>query len=92
MTNCFNQYDDNALTNAKISEATISEVTDQLKENSASGLDRIVAIFLEKTQIIIAKSMMLLMRQSQDENSKADNHKMAYTSPIQKEGSKNLMS
>lgn len=43
---------------------------------------------MELQKIAVAKSFMLLMKHSLDESKIADIHKMAYLSPIYKDGSK----
>lgn len=58
----FNLFNENAITDDKVIENYMIIAIDRLRGNSAPGLGEISAI-LKNTQRIIAKSMMLMLRQ-----------------------------
>ena len=86
----FDDSDENTLTDIPVNEKSIKEAIDELKNGSAPGPDGVPAVFLKRTREPIAKPLAILLRQSIDESSIAELHKIAYIAPQHKGGSRQL--
>lgn len=75
------QYDENIITDTDPTKGDRSKTIDQMKNDSVPEPDGIPNIFLKNSERIIAKPVMLILRQSLDKISIAGIHKLTYVSP-----------
>ena len=83
----FNTNEENDLTDIIVNQQAIREAINELRSDSAAGPDGVPAIFLKQTASSISKPLAMLLRQSLDESSIAEIHKLAYITPLHKGGS-----
>ena len=79
-----------SLTDTDFSEKDIIDAIDELKNNSASGPDGLVAIFLKKCKNALSKPLFHLWRKCLDQGVAPQNLKEAHIIPIYKGGHQGL--
>merc|ERR1711915_662710 len=84
----FEDSNEGDLVDIQIDRKCIEDAIDELDENSSAGPDGVPAIFLKRTKTAIPKPLAPLLRKTIDEGKIPEIFKMAYVTPLLKDGVK----
>ena len=76
------------LTDIIISEDDIKRVIKEIRDGAAAGPDGVPALLLKKTAETMSKPLAIMLRKSVDNGEIYEEHKLAYITPIFKNGSR----